>query len=463
LRVPARRVRLPATDFAMAAMGVSFEAGLNKKFKVVDGVVVLAKDAKARKAAAAKRAAGAASAGAAAAAASSAAGAGASPAAAPKGKGAAAAAPSAAAAAAAASSGPAKAYVASTLPLEERIRAALSVGEECIQEEELAALLEKKPFPVCYDGFEPSGRMHIAQGILKAINVNKLTAAGCVFKFWVADWFAMLNNKMGGDLKKIRVVGEYMVEVWKAAGMNMDNVEFLWASDEINARPDEYWSLVMDIARQNSLARIKRCCTIMGRAEADELSAAQVLYPCMQCADIFYLKADICQLGMDQRKVNMLAREYCTASKRKNKPVILSHHMLMGLKEGQEKMSKSDPNSAIFMEDDAMTVRSKIKKAFCPIGVVDGNPVLDWTKHLVFGRESSWTVERAEKDGGPQTYASYEALEADFVSGALHPSDLKTSLAATINDLIEPVRKHFTSDPKAKALLKRVKAFKVTR
>ena len=32
---------------------------------------------------------------------------------------------------------------------------------------------------------------------------------------------------MDGDLKKIRIVGEYMIEVWKAAGMNMENVEFL--------------------------------------------------------------------------------------------------------------------------------------------------------------------------------------------------------------------------------------------
>lgn len=53
----------------------------------------------------------------------------------------------------------------------------------------------------------------LAAGILKAINVNRLTKAGCVFKFWVADWFALLNNKMGGDLKKIRTVGQYMIEV----------------------------------------------------------------------------------------------------------------------------------------------------------------------------------------------------------------------------------------------------------
>ena len=52
------------------------------------------------------------------------------------------------------------------------------------------------------------------------------------------------------------------------------------------------------------------CCTIMGRKETEEMSASQIFYPCMQAADVFYLKADICQLGMDQRKVNMLAREY---------------------------------------------------------------------------------------------------------------------------------------------------------
>ena len=35
----------------------------------------------------------------------------------------------------------------------------------------------------------------------------------------VADWFAQLNEKMGGDLKKIKVVGQYMIEIWKACGM----------------------------------------------------------------------------------------------------------------------------------------------------------------------------------------------------------------------------------------------------
>lgn len=91
----------------------------------------------------------------------------------------------------------------------------------------------------------------------------------------------------------------------------MHNVKILWASDEINGRANEYWLTVMDIARRNTLKRIQKCCTIMGRSEDADLSVGQYFYPCMQCTDILFLNADICSLGLDQRKVNMLNREYC--------------------------------------------------------------------------------------------------------------------------------------------------------
>lgn len=44
-----------------------------------------------------------------------------------------------------------------------------SVGEECVQESELRNLVAKKPGFRLYDGFEPSGRMHIAQGVFKVL------------------------------------------------------------------------------------------------------------------------------------------------------------------------------------------------------------------------------------------------------------------------------------------------------
>ncbi|MFS7934257.1 putative tyrosine--tRNA ligase [Helianthus anomalus] len=146
------------------------------------------------------------------------------------------------------------------MSVEEKFRIVRSVGEECIQEDELLNLLTKKPQPVCYDGFEPSGRMHIAQGVMKTLSVNKLVSAGCKVKIWIADWFALLNDKMGGDLDKIQTVGQYLIEKWKAAGMNLEGgqVEFLWSSKEIDSRAHEYWPIVMDIAIRNKLPRIVR-------------------------------------------------------------------------------------------------------------------------------------------------------------------------------------------------------------
>jgi tyrosyl-tRNA synthetase len=351
----------------------------------------------------------------------------------------------------------------STMNLEERLATIMSVGEECQTEAELRTLLTARDHPIVYDGFEPSGRMHIAQGVLRAINVNKLTSSGCLFKFWVADWFAQLNNKMGGDLAKIKTVGQYMIEIWRAIGMDMTNVRFLWASDEINNNADEYWTLVMDIARLNSLNRIQRCCTIMGRKESDDMSAAQIFYPCMQAADVFFLKADICQLGIDQRKVNMLAREYAGDKKMRFKPVIVSHHMLSGLKEGQEKMSKSDPDSAIFMEDSEADVKRKIKKAYCPPEIVEKNPILDYARNIVIAYHGKLTITISKEEGKETVdYTSADDLDADFASGKVHPSDLKPAVTDAINRIIQPVRDHF-SKGEPKKLLDKIKSYKITR
>ncbi|SBT74755.1 tyrosine--tRNA ligase, putative [Plasmodium malariae] len=284
--------------------------------------------------------------------------------------------------------------------VDNRLNEILSVASECIQSEELRAKLLLKRRLICYDGFEPSGRMHIAQGLLKSLIVNKLTSNGCTFIFWVADWFAQLNNKMSGDLKKIKKVGNYFIEVWKSCGMNMEHVQFLWASDEINKKANEYWSLVIDISKSFNINRIKRCLKIMGRSEGEENYCSQILYPCMQCADIFFLNVDICQLGTDQRKVNMLAREYCDIKKIKKKPIILSHEMLPGLLEGQEKMSKSDENSAIFMDDSEADVNRKIKKGYCPPNIIENNPIFAYAKCIIYPYYKEFHLMRKEKNGG---------------------------------------------------------------
>ncbi len=358
------------------------------------------------------------------------------------------------------------------MPQQKSLALIRQVGEEILGEEELIELLKHKEHLVAYDGFEPSGRVHIAQGILRAITINKMVKAGCKFKMFVADWHALANNKMGGDLAKIQLVGKYLIEVWKAAGMDLSAVEFVWASELV--KDEKYWRLVLDISRSATVKRITRCAQIMGRAESDALQASQILYPCMQCADIFYLGANITQLGMDQRKVNVLAREL-GPSLGYYKPIVVSHHMLMGLGQPpagdlagadraiQLKMSKSIPDSAIFMDDSEEEVNRKIRKAYCPEKVIDENPILEYCKYIIFEKIEKFEIKRPEKFGGDLVFHSYDELAAVFVKGDLHPMDLKSAVASYLNQFIAPVREHFVHNKEAHALLEQVKSFQVTR
>jgi len=243
----------------------------------------------------------------------------------------------------------------------------------------------------------------------------------------------------------------------------------------------------------------------MGRDEKEKLLTSQLMYPCMQCADIFFLKADICQLGLDQRKVNMLAREYCHFNNRQQ-PVIVSHRMLSGLKRDEPKpekedeqlteeekkdkfigkMSKSDPNSAIFMEDSEKEVKEKINKSFCwdPLEVrkkikeemsknpefvppkedfVTNNTILEYARYIIFAKLGHFKLTRAAQHGGNKTFEKYEDLEKAYLSEEVHPGDLKNSISTQINNILQPIRDHFKNNPEAKKLLELVRSFHVTR
>ncbi|MHA2087959.1 MAG: tyrosine--tRNA ligase [Promethearchaeota archaeon] len=358
-----------------------------------------------------------------------------------------------------------------SLTLDEKIDLLKEVGEEIIEINELRELIQWKiknnEEIYAYDGFEPSGNIHIAQGLLRAINVNKITKAGVRFKFLVADWHAAANKKFGGNLEVIKKVGDFFIELWKVCGMDLTKVEFLYASDLV--KEPQYWELVLKIGIETTLNRILRCTQIMGRKESDKLYASQILYPLMQTADIFYLPADICQLGLDQRRVNVLAREVAKKLDRP-KPVAIHHHMLMGLTKPPKteltgvdravefKMSKSDPDTSIFMLDGPTDVKRKIDKAYCPPKQIAENPILDYCKYILFELLDNFEIERPEKYGGNVEYSSFEELERDYENGKLSPTDLKPAVIKYLNQFLTPVIEHFENNAHAKKLYEFVKA-----
>ncbi|MFH1787069.1 MAG: tyrosine--tRNA ligase [archaeon] len=343
--------------------------------------------------------------------------------------------------------------------------------EELITEEDLRRLFEEKKHPAAYDGFEPSGLLHLGSGVMRAIKLKDMMDAGVNFKLFIADWHAWVNQKFGGDLEKIQTAGKYFMEGWKACGVDMSKTEVVWASDLV--KDPEYWKTVLDVARKTTLKRMIRAGTIMGRKEEDMLYTGQLFYGAMQATDPFYLKVDICQLGMDQRKVTILSREI--AESLGFRPVVcVHHHLLLGLSGPvrmgkcepedavENKMSKSVAGSCIYIHDSEAEIKSKINSAYCPEKVIDSNPVVELWKYIIFNKFDSRTIRRPAKFGGDIEVQSYAELETKYSSGGLHPMDLKSATAEALNEILEPVRKHF-SKGKPSELYEKVKSFQLTR
>jgi len=282
----------------------------------------------------------------------------------------------------------------------------------------------------------------------------------------MADWFARMDPGIGGNLSKMQATAMYNIEMWKATGMDLEGVEFVLMSDEISCRAAEYWPLAMDIANMIELNEITSCLSFnnqpkdaRGHGSIDpctirELTPAETLHSCLQCASILLQEVDIWLLGMNQHGINMLAGEYCKLTDKKNKPLALfnSTYMVPSLLRNTEWAEFGNAGCAIFMEDDEEVVNRKIEKAFCPPKLVEGNPCLEYVKYIVLPCLGKFKVVLQE---GNKTFFSMEELTTDYSSGALCPAAVKQALVKAINIILQPVREHFRNSSVEAKKLKR--------
>jgi len=107
----------------------------------------------------------------------------------------------------------------------------------------------------------------------------------------------------------------------------------------------------------------------------------------------------------------------------------------------QVKMSKSKPETAIFLTDGDEEIRSKIRRAYCPPREVQDNPILSIAKHIIFrGEEKEFVINRPAQYGGSVTVWSYGELEKLYVEGKIHPLDIKNAVAEYLIRIVAPIR-----------------------
>jgi tyrosyl-tRNA synthetase len=351
------------------------------------------------------------------------------------------------------------------------IKRLIKNSAEIITEDEFTKRLESKDKLNHYIGFEISGYVHLGQGIMSALIMKDLTDLGVKCTVWLADWHTWINDKLDGTKETAAKIGQgYFTEAIKASyltvGGNPKDLEFRLASEWYDKAT--YWETVMTVLKNTSQARLQRSISILGKKEGEEVDAAKFVYPAMQVADIFSQEIDIAHAGMDQRKAHVVMRDVADKIQPdKPKPIAFHHPLLVGLQKPttwpitkdtnqkeiimEMKMSKSNPDSAVWVHDTPEDIQRKVNKAFCPEREIHYNPILNWVGHILwYDEENTVRIERKKEHGGDIEFSTYKDLETAYAEGEVHPMDLKAAVTKEITELLKPARKHF-EQPKIKA------------
>lgn len=342
------------------------------------------------------------------------------------------------------------------MTVDEKVNLVIKNTEEVILKSEIRDLIEKKNNPRTYIGFELSGLVHLGTGIVCGNKLKDLMKAGFETIVFLADWHSWINNKLGADMEKIQLAGEYFKKAFESVGIKGPRVKYIWGSEL--AEKATYWEKVVRIAKSNSLTRVLRTLPIMGRKSEGDLESAFLYYPAMQVADIYDMEIDLAYGGMDQRKAHMLARD--TAEKLgRTKPACIHTPLLTGLQgfgrkmdseskpdlaeQIDVKMSKSKPETCVFIHDTEKEIFEKITKANCPAKQVIANPITEIVQYILFDVFNEIKIERDAKYGGDLIYHTFKSFKEDYEKGEIHPQDLKINVARLLNQLLTPSRKYF--------------------
>ncbi|MES3516160.1 MAG: tyrosine--tRNA ligase [Natronomonas sp.] len=318
--------------------------------------------------------------------------------------------------------------------------------EEVIETAELTEQFESGT-PTAYIGYAPTGEMHIGHYTTIRKLVDFLDA-GVEVTVLIADLHAHLDDAkspfelLDARSRYYRTAIEAMID---AAGGDPEAISFVRGTEFQLEEP--YTLDLYRLLAETTVSRARRAGSEVVR-ESDSPALGGLVYTLMQALDVAALDADIAYGGIDQRGIYMLARETLPEFGYE-KPTCVFAPLLSGLSGG--KMSASEAASKVNLTDDDETIATKIQEAYCPAGELEDNGVVEYLRYLVFPvfeeRGETLVVERPEEYGGDLTYDDYETLEADYVSGELHPADLKPAAAAAIAEVIAPIRSRLQAEP----------------
>lgn len=292
---------------------------------------------------------------------------------------------------------------------------------------------------IVVSGIRPTGNLHLGNYFGAVKNFLPLQEEYKCY-FFIADWHALTTHPHPGDVTANvrKMLAEYL-----ACGIDPDKAAIYVQSDV-----KEVLELYLYLNMNAYLGELQRVTSFKEKArkQPDNVNAGLLTYPCLMAADIMMHRADRVPVGKDQEQNMEMARKF---ARRFNTiygvdffPEPQSYSFggnalkVPGL-DGSGKMGKSEGN-AIYLIDDAETVRKKVMKA-----VTDSGPA---EPHSEKPEPVANLFAMLKIVSAADTYAYFDE---QYNSCQVRYGDLKKQLAEDIVKFTRPIRERileYTAD-----------------
>ncbi|WP_251622741.1 tryptophan--tRNA ligase [Odoribacter lunatus] len=279
-------------------------------------------------------------------------------------------------------------------------------------------------------GIRPTGNLHLGNYFGAVKNFLRLQDEYKCF-FFIADWHSLTTHPKPGDVTANvrKILAEYL-----ACGINPDKAAVYVQSDV-----KEILELYLFLNMNAYLGELQRVTSFKEKArkQPENVNAGLLTYPTLMAADIIIHKANKVPVGKDQEQNMEMARKF---ARRFNMiygvdlfPEPESYHFtaeavkVPGL-DGSGKMGKSEGN-AIYLIDDAATIRKKVMKAVTDSGPVEPNSVKPEAIENLF------TMLKIVS-----SQDTYDYFNEKYNNCEIRYGDLKKQLAEDIIQFTSPIR-----------------------
>jgi tryptophanyl-tRNA synthetase len=282
-------------------------------------------------------------------------------------------------------------------------------------------------------GIQASGALHLGNylGALKRFTALQDSGAPCFL--FVADMHAIT---VWQEPEKLAAQTREIAAAYLASGLDPAK-SVIFPQSAVRAHADLAW-VFNCVARLGWLDRMTQFKEKSGKHK-ERASVGLYTYPVLQAADILLYKATEVPVGEDQKQHLELTRDI--AAKFNNDfgvpgffplpdPLIQGPATrVMSLRDGQAKMSKSDPSdqSRINLTDDADAIAAKIRKSKTDMGVMpEPGEALDdrpEVKNLIaiYAALSDQTREQVTAEFAGQGFGAFKPRLADLAVSSLAP------------------------------------------